>query len=251
MTDLGPILIQAENPGPLTGGGNNTWLLDGPEPALIDAGVGAAAHLEDIARHLDGRALRRVIVTHGHLDHAAGVPALRARWPAVEAWKWPLGDEAGWRPLVEAQTIPAGARPLTVVHTPGHAPDHVCLFDATTGDLYVGDMVTEGTTVMIPAGRGGSMRAYLSSLERLASLRPTRLLPGHGPVVTKPLELIDQYLKHRRAREEQVIDCLRHGLTDVDAIVDHIYVGLSAAVRPAARLTVEAHLEKLREDGLI
>jgi glyoxylase-like metal-dependent hydrolase (beta-lactamase superfamily II) len=246
-----PLLVPAENPGPLTGAGNNTWLVDGEAPTLIDAGVGVPAHVDALATHLGGRPLACVLVTHGHADHAAGVPALRARWPGLVAWKWPRAGEMGWHALGDGQELRAGTRRLTVIHTPGHAPDHVCLFDEATGDLFVGDMVAKGTTVMIPAGRGGNLRAYLASLDRIASLRPTRLLPGHGPIVDTPLELIAQYIEHRRVREGQILACVRDGVTEVDAIVSRIYVGLSDAVRPAARLTVEAHLEKLREDGAI
>ena len=82
-------------------------------------------------------------------------------------------------------------------------------------------------------------------------MEPRKQVPGHGPIVDKPLALIAQYIEHRRARELQVIECLREGLTDVDAIVLRIYPGLSGALRPAARLTVEAHLEKLRDEGAI
>jgi glyoxylase-like metal-dependent hydrolase (beta-lactamase superfamily II) len=252
MTDPSdPLLVPAQNPGPLTGAGNNTWLVDGEAPTLIDAGVGVPSHIDALAAHLGGRPLVRVIVTHGHDDHAAGVPALVARWPGLAAWKWPRAGELGWHALGDGQELLAGSRRLTVVHTPGHAPDHVCLLDDATGDLFVGDMVAKGTTVMIPAGRGGNLRAYLASLDRMAALRPTRLLPAHGPIVDTPLELIAQYIEHRHVREGQVVACLRDGVTDVDAIVSRIYVGLTDAVRPAARLTVEAHLEKLREDGAI
>lgn len=233
-----PLLLFADNPGPLTGSGNNTWLIDGAEPALIDAGVGAASHVEAIARALAGRALRHVLVTHGHPDHASGIPALCERWPAIVVGRWPgLSDGA---------IVRAGNTPLVVVHTPGHAPDHICFWDESRRDLYAGDMVVKGTTVMIPAGRGGNLRDYLASLERLAALEPGRIFPGHGPIIDAPVALIREYLEHRRMRESQVQACLDAGIEDVDAMVSRIYPELSAELRPAARLTIEAHLEKLR-----
>jgi glyoxylase-like metal-dependent hydrolase (beta-lactamase superfamily II) len=243
-----PLLLHAGNPGPLTGDGNNTWLLDGPVPTLVDAGVGAPAHLDAIARALAGRPLARVLVTHGHADHASGVTALRARWPALDACKWPLPGDAGWRGLSDRERVRAGDGELVVVHTPGHAVDHVCFWDETLRDLYAGDMVVQGSTVMIPAGRGGHLGEYLRSLERLAALDPARMLPGHGPIIEHPLELIAEYIAHRQAREAQVKACLADGITDVDAIVSRIYPDISAAVRPAARLTVEAHLEKIHDE---
>jgi glyoxylase-like metal-dependent hydrolase (beta-lactamase superfamily II) len=125
----------------------------------------------------------------------------------------------------------------------------VCFWDPAARDLYAGDMLVRGSTVMIPAGRGGHLGDYLRSLERLAALQPQRVLPGHGPVIDRPLELIAEYLAHRRAREVQVLSCVADGVTGIDAIVDRIYPDIAPAVRSAARLTVEAHLEKLREDG--
>jgi glyoxylase-like metal-dependent hydrolase (beta-lactamase superfamily II) len=236
-----PILIFAHNPGPLTGSGNNTWLIDGSEPTLVDAGVGATAHLEAIANALRERPLARVLVTHGHRDHASGVPALRERWPALEVGQWPE--------LRDGDVVRAGDSTLTAIHTPGHAPDHICFWDPARRDLFGGDMVVKGTTIMIPAGRGGNLRDYLSSLDRLAALEPRRIFPGHGPVIDDPVTLIREYIEHRHLRESQVQAALDAGIVDVDAIVSRIYPDLAEALRPAARLTVEAHLEKLRDDG--
>ena len=252
MRETTPEVVYALNPGALTGRGNNTWLIDGAEPTLIDAGVGMPAHVEAVAASLDGRPLHRVLVTHGHADHASGVPALRARWPALEACKFPLDleDDPGWIALADGQQVRAGDETLTVVHTPGHALDHVCFWHAESASLYAGDMVVQGTTIMIPAGRGGGLRAYLASLDRIASLRPSRIFPGHGPVIDAPLALIAAYIAHRRMRDEQVKACLRDGVTDIDAIVGRIYPGLDPALVAAARATVEAHLEKLRTDAL-
>jgi glyoxylase-like metal-dependent hydrolase (beta-lactamase superfamily II) len=154
----------------------------------------------------------------------------------------------GWRTLGDGQQILAGDRALVVVHTPGHAVDHVCLWDEAAGDLYAGDMVVQGTTVVIPGGRGGSLREYLRSLERMAALQPKRILPGHGPIIERPLEIIAEYVAHRAARERQVLECLADGVTEVDAIVRRIYPEIAEPLRAAAGQTIEAHLEMLRDE---
>jgi len=222
----------------------------GAEPALIDAGVGAASHIDAIANALKGRSLSRTLVTHGHADHASGAPALKSRWPDIEAAKFAPDDGLSWRALADGDHVRAGDSRLTVIHTPGHALDHVCFWDPDTRELFAGDMLSLGTTIMIPAGRGGGLRAYLSSLERLAALAPVRVYPGHGPIIEKPLELIAEYLAHRRMREMQVRECLADGLTDPAAIVERLYPELPAGLAAAAQATIEAHIEKLREDGL-
>jgi len=244
-----PQLIPAGNPGPLTGAGNNTWLIDGARPVLVDAGVGQAAHIDAVVAALGGRALAAVLVTHGHGDHSSGVPALRARWPGLEVCAArPHGE--GARVLADGDQVPSGDGALSTIATPGHASDHLCFWDALSGDLFAGDMLVAGGTVMVPPrSRDGSLRDYLSSLERMAALNPGRVLPGHGPVIDRPLALIAAYLTHRREREAQVRACLEDGVTDPAAIVSRVYPALAPGLRGAARLTVEAHLEKLKDDA--
>ncbi len=243
-----PQLIHACNPGVLTGRGNNTYLIG---TTLIDAGIGSAEHLDAVTLALDGRALSHVIVTHGHSDHSAGVPAIRARWPDVRVSK-NFPDSVvtdGWSPLREGEVIDVGGGTLRVLCTPGHAIDHVCLYDDVRGDLFAGDMVIIGTTVLVPSrSKGGDMRAYLASLGRLRDLDAARILPGHGPVIDRPRDRINAVIEHRLLREAQVLACLTQGVTDPAVMVAKIYEGLPPTLLPFAEQTVIAHLEKIDED---
>lgn len=238
--------IPARNPGTLTGPGNNTWLLDGARPTLIDAGVGHPEHLDELARHLAGRPLALVLVTHAPPDHASGVPALRQRWPSVAVHKWPAADAPHLEPLHDGEQVSAGDALLKVIHTPGHAVDHVCFWEPQSRGLFCGDMMTATTTIMVPpAARGGSLSDYLASLKRLSALDPEVAWPGHGPVIGDPVGRVAEYLVHRAERERQVLACLDQGVTDLDGIVAMVYADTPRDLWPAARLTVEALLERL------
>lgn len=245
--------LHAGNPGPMTGSGNWTYLLPGPAPILVDAGVGRADHLDAIAGHVPaGPAV--VLVTHVHPDHASGAPALAARWPAIRFDKcpWPEQDAAypvAWTPLADGQVVDTPDGPLQVVHTPGHSPDHVVFWHQASATVFIGDLLVQGSTVVIPASHGGSLGAYLASLARVAALRPARALPAHGPVIDDPLALIDHYVAHRRRRETQVLEALSAGDSTIAAIAARIYHGLDPTLLPQARESVLAHLLKLDDDG--
>jgi glyoxylase-like metal-dependent hydrolase (beta-lactamase superfamily II) len=238
------ILLSAGNASSWTGPtGNNTWLLRGQAPTLIDAGVGNAEHIDAIARELRGTALASVLITHSHPDHASGAPALAARWPGLRIRQFGGGSD----PLVDNERIAAGDSRLTVMYTPGHAPDHCCFVAGK--DVFCGDLVRLGGTVVIPASHGGDLAQYLESLRRVRGLNPERLLPGHGPIIEDPAAIIDQYLHHRAERETQVIDALRAGCRTPQQIVVRLYEGLPPELLPAAAESVIAHLIKLANEG--
>ncbi len=249
-------LLPALNPGPLTGPGNNTYLLPGPEPLLVDAGVGDPRHLDHLAEALGGAPLARVVVTHHHSDHASGAAAIAARWPGVTLLKMPWPERDGrdgvvWTPLADGDVIPAGGVRLEVVWTPGHAPDHVCLLEPAARVLFGGDLLVARDTVVIPASHGGSLAEYLASLARVRALAPARVLPAHGPAIDDPIALIDRYVEHRRRRDTQILRALAPGpLTPAD-IVARVYVGLKPELVDFARESVLAHLVKLEGDGRV
>jgi glyoxylase-like metal-dependent hydrolase (beta-lactamase superfamily II) len=264
---VNPVAIHAFNPGPITGAGNWTWLIPGRVPTLIDAGTGDPRHLDAVADALrasgdltevsgDQTLLAQVIVTHSHSDHAAGAQAIAERFPGVRFLKMPWPDRdpkwgVTWSPIGDGDVVPAGDTTLTAVHTPGHAPDHLCFWHQESRTLFGGDLAVKGTTVWIPTSLQGDLTDYLASLDRVLALSPATILPAHGDVIDDPDALLRGYLSHRREREQQVLAALRDGDVEPDAIVEHIYRGLKERLIPMARESVLAQLQKLEREGRV
>ena len=246
-----PLFLHAANPGPMTGEGNWTYLIGGRQPLLIDAGVGNASHLDAIAAAaVDGPS--QVVVTHAHSDHISGAAAIHERWPVAIFSKhpWPVRDpQLPWTRLDEGSIVRTEQGDLTVLHTPGHSPDHVTLWHADSRTLFVGDMLVQGSTVVIPASHGGSLADYLASLQRMLQLNPDRALPAHGPVIDDPAALIHHYVAHRAQREQQVLELLASGASTVEAITAKIYPSISKELLGMAQESVLAHLMKLEFEG--
>lgn len=190
-----------------------------------------------------------LVVTHHHPDHAGGA----ARFAAALGLRV-RGHEESLRRL--DADVPRGAPisdgeevgTLRAVFTPGHAPGHHAFLEARTGVIVAGDMVAGTGTILIEPN-DGDMALYLASLEKLASLEATALIPAHGDVLAP--EVIARYIAHRLAREERVHAALvRHdGPATPSELVPDAYSDASAQVWPLAALSTEAHLIKLERDG--
>jgi len=167
---------------------------------------------------------------------------------------WPERDmryPIRWERLDDNERIEAGDEELITIHTPGHAPDHLCFLHRSSGVMFCGDLAVAGSTVVIPASSQGDLGSYLASLERVIALQPSRLLPAHGPVIEDPDRLLRGYIAHRREREDQIVAAVRAGDTALDAIVARVYEGLAPELTEMARDSVTAHLLKLEREGRV
>jgi glyoxylase-like metal-dependent hydrolase (beta-lactamase superfamily II) len=233
--------VTADNPNPYTLRGTNTWLVGRDPCFVIDPGPAIAAHRDRVlAGARDRGGIGGIAITHGHADHTEGIGGLVAA--------------VGGDPPVGAANHPAAVRlrdgdtfgPLTVVATPGHAPDHLAFVAGRacfTGDAVLG----EGSVFVAPDP--GSLRAYLAALERLRAMDLAILCPGHGPLVLDANAKLDEYIAHRLDRERRLERALADGLRTTDELLDRVWSDAPAALRGAATVTLAAHLDKLDEEG--
>lgn len=256
--------LVANNPSPFTFKGTNTYLVGTSSLAVIDPGPDDAAHLAAILAAAVGRPITHIISTHAHRDHVDGIAALKAATGAkVYAYRRkpaeviPLEQTPQGREYIDLHLTPdveltGGANVegedwrLEVLHTPGHAPDHLCFAHAGTGTLFSGDHVMAWNTSIV-APPEGRMVDYMASLEMLLDRGETIYLPGHGGRVMDARRTVKAYLLHRKVREQAILKVLRDGATSVRAIVPIVYPEIAERLIPAATLTVLAHVEMLAE----
>ena len=256
LVRLGPSIhrLTAFNPGTMTGPGTNTWILGDKEVAILDPGPPSNRHLDNILAKAPGR-VRWILVTHTHPDHSPGAALLAERTNASLIGAPP---PAGAR---QDQTFRPAAQPedgqefnfdgffLQAIHTPGHASNHYCWWNAAQGVLFTGDHIMQGSTVVI-APPDGDMSAYMASLGRLLEMPIRALAPGHGHWIDQPEKEIRGLIAHRERRERKVVEALRAlGPATLEAILPHVYDDVAPRLHPVAALSLEAHLRKLRHDG--
>ena len=254
--------VLAPNAGPQTLDGTNTWLLGAPgSPGLtvIDPGPNDIAHWQQVAAAVDSRGahIERILLTHGHLDHSAGARMFaQAAGCAVQALD--PQHQYGSEGLVGGDVLELSGIELHVISTPGHSSDSLSFYLPQDASVLTGDTVLgRGTTVV--AYPDGTLAEYLDSLHRLrdlvADVDLKTILPGHGPTLDRPGEVIDYYLAHRQERLEQVraavIELGGHGIPIQDMaqrVVETVYADVPRTVWPLALLSVRAQLEYLVEN---
>lgn len=246
--------LVANNPGFMTGPGTNTYIVGDERCVVIDPGPAERQHVERILLETRG-AIDSVLVTHTHGDHSPGARALAAATGASLLGQPPPDDgrqDLSFMPtrvLEDGNTIRVDDCVIRALHTPGHASNHVCFLIEGTGLLFTGDHLMQGSTVVI-APPDGNMRDYIRSLERLQKEPVTRLAPGHGLTVEDAQDEIKRIIVHRLQREAKVVAKLREsGPITLDAFVTYVYDDVDPRLHQLARLSLLAHLEKLKLDG--
>ena len=223
-------LVRADNPSPLTLSGTNTWVAG---RWVVDPGPALDAHLDAVAAEVAARGgAEGIALTHDHADHAEGVRGLLSR----------VGD-------VQVVSAREGAvdgdvfGPLLAMALPGHSDDHLAFVAGRAG--FTGDAVLGEGSVFV----SGNLAGYLDGLRRLRELDLAVLCPGHGPPVWDVRAKLDGYIAHRLDRERRLVEALERGLSGEDELLDAAWSDAPAQLRPAAALTLRAHLEKLRDEG--
>jgi glyoxylase-like metal-dependent hydrolase (beta-lactamase superfamily II) len=233
------------NPGLMTYWGTNTYIVQTPEGALVfDPGPDHAGHVDAILRAAGPR-VAAIVLTHTHHDHVGALAALRAATGApVAAWHAPAD------PAV-VPDIPLqhgdGITGWVAIHTPGHAPDHLC-FLGPDGVLFSGDHVMGWSTSVIGAP-GGDMADYFRSLKRLLGTEAARYLPGHGPALEPAHPYVSALLAHREGREAAILAALGPAPATARDLAATLYPDVDPGLRRAAERNVTAHLQKLKGEG--
>src|SRR3954468_11489535 len=251
---LSPLVrrVVCDNPSHMTGPGTNTYLVGIDEVAVIDPGPASEQHTDAIIGGAERDRIRWIVLTHTHPDHETGATRL-AEATGAQIWAYNKREPSVHvdRALADGDTIDGTEFRLEVLHTPGHAPNHLCFFLDEERILFTGDTILGDMYSVVSPKTGGDMAKYLATLERLKKMRLSKIAPGHGDVIEEPKARIDEYLQHRLGREKQIIAILRKHPAKIREIVATLYVDTPEPLLDVAAKQVHAHLLKLKAEGKV
>jgi ribonuclease/clavin/mitogillin len=245
-----------QNPSAFTGPGTNVYLVgNGSSRILLDPGQGMPAFLpvlDEAMARTGCESIQEIVLTHGHPDHMGGVRGILERFGPLRVSKrpWPEVDrDAGLalQPIDEGDVIRTEGATLRALHTPGHAPDHLCFVLEEEDALFSGDNVLGIGTTVIPL-QSGDLADYLASLEKMLAAAPGRIYPAHGPLIENGQGKLHEYIAHRHEREREIVRVLEEGPAAPIEIVRVVYRAYPEHLHPAAVQSVTQHLLKLERE---
>ncbi|KAE9414138.1 hypothetical protein Angca_010012 [Angiostrongylus cantonensis] len=258
VSRLSPLVIRVlgQNPGPFTLQGTNTYLVGaGKRKILIDTGEPNIQQYITLLKSTlakEESEIDSIIITHWHNDHVGGIQNVLREIIGHEVPIYKIERGAGEDPshfhyVQDGHVVRVDGATLRFAKTPGHTCDHASLWLEEEQTLFSGDCILgEGTTVF------EDLHDYMKSLEKIKLMHPNRIYPGHGPVVEKCDEKVDEYVAHRMKREEEIVAALQQldEATSMDITVA-VYSGTPLSVRLAALNNVKLHLNKLEKEGRV
>lgn len=257
VVQISPLIrrITAGNGSVFTGPGTNTYLVGDEDVTVIDPGPAMEEHIDTILGA--SKNIKQILVTHTHPDHSPGVRLLKKQLD-VPAYgmltKSSKNQDTTFSPeriLQDGEIFDEGDFSLEVVHTPGHASNHLCFILKEEKFIFTGDHIMNGSTVVI-GPPDGNMKQYIESLEKLKNYDIEKIAPGHGEVLDNPYEVADWIINHRLEREKKVFSALKDVSRGTpDSLVEKVYNDVDSSLFPIAKASLLAHLIKLEEDQVI
>jgi glyoxylase-like metal-dependent hydrolase (beta-lactamase superfamily II) len=259
--------IVCPNTGPLTFKGTNLYVIGEGEVAVVDPGPAEGDQLDVLLQALAGERITHILLTHCHADHSGAAEALRERTGALTCGMPRRAEHPGAGakgpsghkfiipvdygvPLRHGSRLAGPGFEIEAVHTPGHAPDHICFYIPATNILLSGDHVMGWNTSVI-APPEGHMGSYMRSLDLLMERKEAVYFPAHGGPVHEPQRYVKALIFHRRWREGEILDCIRAGFASAGGMVPRMYAGIEPGLMGAAALAVLAQLEFMAEKGAV
>jgi glyoxylase-like metal-dependent hydrolase (beta-lactamase superfamily II) len=271
VREVAPLVraIPANNPGPFTFKGTNSYIIGRGKVAILDPGPDDDVHVAALLDAVRGETVTHIFVTHTHRDHSPAVPKIKAATGATvyaegphrlarplhtgETRRLDASADMDFRPdvaLADGDVVAGDGWTMTGLTTPGHTANHMAFVLKESELVFSGDHVMAWSTTIV-APPDGAMSDYMASLDKLAARPEPVYLPGHGGPVRDAQRFVRHLITHRQGRVASILHRLGKGAADIPTIVKAVYIGLDPRLTGAAALSTLAHLEEMTARGLV